>query len=47
MEQEIITLLKELIKTKQELKDLTKGYKDQIKVLEAELNDKIDQFTNE
>jgi hypothetical protein len=47
MEQEIITLLKELIKTKQELKDLTKGYKDQIKVLETELNHKIDQCTNE
>jgi hypothetical protein len=47
MEQEIIAILKQLIKTKQELKDLTKSYKDQIKVLEAELNDKIDQCTDE
>jgi len=44
MEQELINLLKELAEKKNELKDLTKSYKEHIKAIELEINSIIDKF---
>ena len=46
MEQELINLLKELTEKKNELKDYTKSAKEQIKALEVEINNIIDQCTD-
>jgi hypothetical protein len=47
MEQELINLLKELAEKKNELKDLTKSYKEHIKAIELEINNIINQCTDE
>ena len=44
MEQELINLLKELTEKKNDLKDLTKSYKEHIKAIELEINSIIDKF---
>ena len=47
MEQELINLLKELTEKKNELKDYNKSAKEQIKALEVEINNIIEQCIEE
>jgi hypothetical protein len=47
MEQELINLLKELTEKKNELKDYNKSAKEQIKALEVEINNIIEQCVEE
>lgn len=47
MEQELINLLKELTEKKNDLKDYTKSAKEQIKAIEVEISNIINQCVDE
>ena len=46
-DEQIVDLVKQAIKLKVELKDVTGGYRDQIKDLEREIKNLIDEETSE